>query len=224
MEIRKQHIEEQIFCPRCLSPLNKGKDLRVYETISEHVMYPNGNPGAKPYYYCSNGSCPTLKFNIFWDSYGEDYNSSNSMSSNLFILNQGQAINSQSRKNAIKSRRIIIDIINIRNLKIELEKYLIPNKSGTKIIGYKYKVEILIKKGIVYTCYTPGIISFLFCLKDFYYDYNSFKNKRTPWTIRDALKHLEYRAWDKRWWKLLSTLILNMIYPKLKKQLESLLK
>ena len=205
-----------MFCPRCLSPLNKGKDLRIYETLVEHVIDPNGIPTHKEYYYCSNDLCPTRKYDIFWDFYGSDYRTMASMKESLFILDCANAINSNSRKHTLEIRKKIITLFKFYRIRIDLDKYPIVDKIGIKIKGYRYKIALLIKNGLVYSYYNPGIKMFFYCIKDFNQKYKLLLEKQGQETIKDVIHCLEYRDWDKRWWKVLSIWVLNKLYPGLK--------
>jgi len=221
MEITKQYIEEPMFCPRCLSPLILGKDLRVYETIVEHVTNPNGFPIPKEFYICSNNSCLTRKYGIFWDFYGDNYSDNLLMDETLFVLDCSKAINSNSRKYKLEIRKRNTILLNIFLIRIDLEGYPIVDKLGIKIKGYRYKIVILIKKGNVYTYYIPGIKKFFSCINDFNKKYKVLLNNPKQKNIIDILGYLEYRSWDKRWWRLLSIWILNKQHPGLKDLLKN---
>lgn len=76
---------KSIFCPACLGKLKDGEYAITYETLEDHVCWPNRTPPKRPYHYCSNESCvlhgtPDMKDDnlrsdkTFFDIYGHgDY-------------------------------------------------------------------------------------------------------------------------------------------------------
>jgi hypothetical protein len=56
-------------CPKCFSFLYVSGQSR-HETLSEHVINPNGTPSLKPEYRCPNKCYPKC---VFWDYDGDAY-------------------------------------------------------------------------------------------------------------------------------------------------------
>jgi hypothetical protein len=217
-------MKDQLYCPRCLSPLIKGEGTRIYQTLVEHVSDPNGTVYPKEYFICSNNDCPTRIDDDFWEWYG-DYHYSKSYAEYFFFLNCNKALNSSAREFEIKYRKKRQTIFYIPWFKLYIESSPIPDKIGLKIIGYKRKIKacnrVSIKEG--WTEYISGIRMFFYSTETFNESLDKFLEDTTnKYSLKDLLDRMESPSWDKRWWRRLSVWVANKKYPNLKKLLQNI--
>lgn len=213
-------------CPACELKLIKGSP-KYYETLVEHVCDPNNTIfPLRDTWICKNQKCKLYNLG-FWDETGgyygsvydedeEKYHIKRKMLDKIRDYNYGtlDALNSpdfQIHQQLDKTLRWI-------NLKIIqfhfVSKYRIVSGYGT-LIKDKVEIEIINYKGHKY-------ISGIHMLKYLFENYSDLRKKLerqleedgdyNEYTLLEYLKEFKGSKWDKRWWKVLYTFIINFFH------------
>lgn len=200
--------KEQIYCPRCYSPLHR--------EISE-----NSEDSNQEYnYVCSNNTCPTKQQKCRWNAKGY---LNNDLCPNIchdhFLLGSYYAINSNIRRMTIEKKHRELPIFSCKFLRVYIKSNPICNDTATAIRRNRYKFVLLYKTKIGWIQYQNGFDMIFKSLKIFKYILKKYREKPSYLTIRYLRSYLEIDEYSK-WWNDVLIWILNYKYPDLKKEID----
>ncbi len=187
-------------CPCCKSELVVASQARL-RTLEEHVSDPNGEVSLKNKWVCSDKTCPTHRYGVRWNDYGEKY--SRIYRDDIeYIGNNDAPFGSLERKINVEVRK------NDENLhwrvgKFHLElDWVYKSDMDGNILSKKPSFKLWINN----TLYISGIRMLIYSITSYY--------REKSWSGKARLEKFEYPKYAnfrKDWWRWVAPFILRIV-------------